>query len=68
MADDMGVWKNNRVDTGYVCVSTADGVITQVEKCGPPTNQSAQTYHSEAYLPQPWSQPFSEKANSTAVW
>ena len=44
MADDMGVWKNNRVDTGYVRVSTADGVITQVEKCGPPTSQSAQTY------------------------
>jgi len=40
MVDDMGVWKNNRDDTGYVQVSVGKDV--QVVKCGPP--QSVPTY------------------------
>ena len=42
-ADDMGVWKNNRVDTGYVRVSVVEEEI-QVEKCGPPASRSGPTY------------------------
>ena len=44
VADDMGAWKNNCVDTGYVRVSMTDGSVTLNEKCGPPTSQSAPTY------------------------
>ena len=43
-ADDMGVWKNNRVDTGYVRVSMAEDEITQVEKCSIPTSHSSLVY------------------------
>lgn len=45
MPDDMEIWKNNRVDTGYVRVSIGEDAVTRVEKCGPPTSQSAPTYN-----------------------
>lgn len=43
MADDMGVWKFNHVDTGCVQVLVVEEEV-QVEKCGPPAFQSAPTY------------------------
>ena len=32
LADDMGVWKNNRVDTTYVSVLFCEGHVTNVKK------------------------------------
>ena len=40
MADDIGVWKNNCVDTGYVQVSVEEEAV----QVGPPAFQSAPTY------------------------
>ena len=42
LADDMGVWKNNGVDTNYVRISVSECKVDKVEKCTPlresPTN------------------------------
>lgn len=43
-ADDMGVWKNNWVDTGYVQVSMVKDEITQAKKCSTPTSNSPLVY------------------------
>ena len=43
LADDMGVWKNNGVDTNYVHATLSERKVTSVEKCGPPST-SANTY------------------------
>ena len=32
VADDMGVWKNNRVDTAYVSILFDEGHVTDVRK------------------------------------
>ena len=42
LADDMGVWKNNGVDTSYVYATLSKRKVTHVEKCGPPS--SSDTY------------------------
>ncbi len=46
LSDDMGVWKNNGVDTTYVRVSFSQshGQVELVEKCGSPGVGSAPTY------------------------
>ena len=43
LADDMGVWKNNGVDTSYAHATLSAGKVMHVEKCGPPSS-SAQCY------------------------
>ena len=40
LADDMGVWKNNGVDTSYVHATLSKRKVTHVEKCGPPSSSS----------------------------
>ena len=32
-SDDMGTWKNNRVDKSYVSVTIDDTEVTEVDKC-----------------------------------
>ena len=53
LSDNMGVWKNNLVDKGYVRVSVAEHKVTRVEKCGPPTSHSA-PIHCKTCVPHPW--------------
>ena len=43
LADDMGVWKNNGVDTSYVHATLSEKKVTSVEKCGPHSS-SANAY------------------------
>ena len=43
LADDMGVWKNNGVDTSYVHSALSERKVTSVEKCGPQSS-SVNTY------------------------
>ena len=43
LADDMGVWNNNGVDTNYVHATLSKRKVTSVEKFGPPST-SANTY------------------------
>ena len=43
-ADDMGVWKNNGVDTTHVRVTFSQYHVKRVEKCAPPRGHSAHTY------------------------
>ena len=35
LSDDMGVWRNNRVDTSYVDVTTSKYKVDNVKKCSP---------------------------------
>ncbi len=44
LADDMGVWNNNGVDTTYVRVALSESRVEVVEKCGPLGEFSAKTY------------------------
>ena len=40
LSDDMGIWKNNGVDTTYVRVSFSENSVVNVEKCSPPGSHS----------------------------
>ena len=47
LADDMGVWKNNGVDTSYVHATLSERKVMYVEKCGSPSSSAILTKSSE---------------------